>query len=260
MKKIIALLLSVFVLSCSIFVSAEDGFVSSPSGGQGPTLITGVISNPDCDARIVVTPFSQRDTLDADTLAALEAAFADICAAEDLTALNEDFASFVGSLGLAGGDLAVSDLFDLRYEGCTLHDSHGTYRISLTAENLSDFVGLLHCNDGVWQFVDNAAVSADGVLSFTVSGLSPFAIVVKTEDAAQKYLYGDVNFDGLVNSLDAAQVLKHDAQLISFEELALAVGDVNGDGTVNSLDAAQILKYDAKLIPVFSVGEWLVLE
>ncbi|MBE6678837.1 MAG: hypothetical protein E7597_08600, partial [Ruminococcaceae bacterium] len=31
----------------------------------------------------------------------------------------------------------------------------------------------------------------------------------------------------------------------------LAVADVNGDGTVNSLDAAQILKYDAKLITEF---------
>jgi len=62
---------------------------------------------------------------------------------------------------------------------------------------------------------------------------------------------GDVNGDGTVNSLDAAQTLKHDAKLITFEGDALVVGDVNGDGTVNSLDAAQILKFDAKLIYVF---------
>ncbi|MBE6677469.1 MAG: hypothetical protein E7597_01600 [Ruminococcaceae bacterium] len=62
---------------------------------------------------------------------------------------------------------------------------------------------------------------------------------------------GDVNVDGVINSLDGAQVLKHDAELIALDREGLAVADVNGDGTVNSLDAAQILKYDAKLITEF---------
>jgi len=64
-------------------------------------------------------------------------------------------------------------------------------------------------------------------------------------------LTGDANADGTVNSLDGAQVLKHDAELIALDREGLAVADVNGDGTVNSLDAAQILKYDAKLITEF---------
>ena len=62
---------------------------------------------------------------------------------------------------------------------------------------------------------------------------------------------GDVNADGVVNSLDAAQALKFDAFLIELSAQALAVADVNGDGTVNSLDAAQILKFDAQLITEF---------
>ncbi len=259
MKKLVALLLSVFAIACSVNVFAEEGFVSSPVGGQGPAIITGIISNPDCDAHIVVTPYSQRNGLPSHALAAIEAAFDDISATEDLSALNADFASLVASLGLVGGELAVSDLFDLSYVGCTIHDSHGLYNISLSADNLSNFVGLLHCNDGVWQLVDNASAD-DGVLNFSVSALSPFAIIVKTEGASQKFLYGDVNFDGTVNSLDAAQVLKQDAQLVSFEELALAVGDVSGDGRVNSLDAAQILKYDARLISVFPAGTWYIQE
>ncbi len=61
----------------------------------------------------------------------------------------------------------------------------------------------------------------------------------------------DVNFDGVANSLDAAQVLKYDAELV--DESALhnyygnTAGDVNFDGEINSLDAALILKYDAGL-------------
>jgi len=184
MKKIVALLLSVFVLTCSVSVFAADDFVSSPTGTQGPTLITGVISDPDCDAHIVVTPYSQRDTLPADTLAALEAAFTVITGEIDLTSLNDAFASHVASLSLNGDDLAVSDLFDVSYVGCTLHNSHGTYSITVSAANLDKFVGLLHNTNGAWDFVDNATVSEDNsTLSFTVSELSPFAIVVKTEDA-----------------------------------------------------------------------------
>ena len=65
--------------------------------------------------------------------------------------------------------------------------------------------------------------------------------------------YGDANGDGYIDSLDAAQVLKHDAMLIELDADALVRADVNGDGTVDSLDAAQILKYDALLIDSFSV-------
>ena len=62
---------------------------------------------------------------------------------------------------------------------------------------------------------------------------------------------GDVNFDGNINSLDAAYVLKYDAFMLTFDDAQLLVGDVNGDNTVNSLDAAQILKYDAMIIDRF---------
>lgn len=58
---------------------------------------------------------------------------------------------------------------------------------------------------------------------------------------------GDANGDGVVNSLDAAQILKHDAGLTELTDEQLAKADINGDGKVNSLDAALILKCDAGL-------------
>ncbi|MBE6677406.1 MAG: hypothetical protein E7597_01245 [Ruminococcaceae bacterium] len=75
-----------------------------------------------------------------------------------------------------------------------------------------------------------------------------------SEDVAD-VAYGDVNGDGQINSLDAAQTLKHDAKLITLDDAALTAADVNGDGEVNSLDAAQVLKFDAKLINIFPVEE-----
>ena len=66
-------------------------------------------------------------------------------------------------------------------------------------------------------------------------------------------LLGDVNLDGVVDSLDAAQVLKHDALIITLEGDGLLAADVNADGMVDSLDAALILKFDAGLITEFNV-------
>ena len=56
----------------------------------------------------------------------------------------------------------------------------------------------------------------------------------------------DANNDGECNSLDAALVLKYDAQMIE-ETNELLLCDMNSDGVVNSLDAAFILRYDARL-------------
>jgi len=71
------------------------------------------------------------------------------------------------------------------------------------------------------------------------------------ECTAHVYDPKDVNFDGTANSLDAAQVLKYDAELIDESVLhnyySNTAGDVNFDGEINSLDAAFILRYDAGL-------------
>ena len=50
---------------------------------------------------------------------------------------------------------------------------------------------------------------------------------------------GDVDGNGLVNALDAAEILK---KVVAGESIDAKVGDVDGNGTVNALDAAQILK------------------
>ena len=63
----------------------------------------------------------------------------------------------------------------------------------------------------------------------------------------------DVNGDNSLNSLDAAQILKYDADIINGETWqgcdGYTTGDFNNDGEVNSLDAAGILKFDANLLP-----------
>ncbi len=67
------------------------------------------------------------------------------------------------------------------------------------------------------------------------------ALTVTKEETG---LLGDVNTDGVVDSIDAAMILAYDVDNIDEEDLDLSVGDVSGDGVVDSIDAAMILAYD----------------
>lgn len=65
-----------------------------------------------------------------------------------------------------------------------------------------------------------------------------------------KWLLGDVNHDGVVDSYDAALMLQYDVLLIdeNTEGFYLTEGDTSGDGVVDSYDAALVLQYDVLLI------------
>lgn len=64
----------------------------------------------------------------------------------------------------------------------------------------------------------------------------------------QPYTLGDVNQDGLFNSLDALMALQIGAELIDYTETEKLSADVTRDGRVNSEDALRILQYGAELI------------
>ncbi|MCI0855903.1 MAG: dockerin type I repeat-containing protein, partial [Chloroflexi bacterium] len=58
---------------------------------------------------------------------------------------------------------------------------------------------------------------------------------------------GDVNEDGVANSVDASLILQLKAGLISSLPNESS-GDVNGDGALTSVDAALLLQFTAGLI------------
>lgn len=64
----------------------------------------------------------------------------------------------------------------------------------------------------------------------------------------QPYTLGDVNSDGLFNSMDALMALQIGAELIDYSETEKLAADVTREGVVNSLDALKILQYGAGLI------------
>lgn len=62
---------------------------------------------------------------------------------------------------------------------------------------------------------------------------------------------GDVNMDGTVSILDATEVQKGLAGLVSLNEYQSKLADVNKDGSVSIIDATQIQKYIAGIIDKF---------
>ena len=184
MKKVLAIcLMMVMVLSMSVNVfAASGGFVSSPSGNPAPTVVSFDPSDDGCTGRLVVTPYGDRNTLPSSLKDLIEKAYSDIANSDDLTKLNAELAKLAADKKIKGKDLAVSDLFDIHVTGCDYHDEHVDFDITLDADTLDRFEGLLHMNkDGVWELVADAEVINNGDhLKFSVDSFSPFAIVVNT--------------------------------------------------------------------------------
>lgn len=187
MKKVFSIVLAmVLTLALSVSVCAAPGqFVNSPSNNDAPKIISFERNNEDCTAELIITPYAERATLPAELKTLIEKAYSDIASSKDLTELNKDLADLAAAQKIDGPNLKVSDLFDIRYEGCENHGESHTFTIVLGAETLHRFVGLLHMNlNGEWELIKNAKVINNGeALTFTVSNFSPFAIVVDTSDA-----------------------------------------------------------------------------
>ena len=184
MKKAFAMVLvMVLALTMSVSVFAAPGrFVNSPSGNAAPVLISFERHNEDCTAELIITPYSERYTLPEALLDLIQRAYNEIVASKDLTTLHKDLADLAAAKKIKGVDLKVSDLFDVRYEGCETHDESHTFTIVLGANTLNRFVGLMRLKpNGEWELIKNAQIVDGGkALRFTISEMSTLAIVVDT--------------------------------------------------------------------------------
>lgn len=61
-------------------------------------------------------------------------------------------------------------------------------------------------------------------------------------------LLGDVNFDGVVDSVDALMTLRASMEMIEFSPRQIAAGDVYTDGRIMSNDALMLLRYAMGMI------------
>ncbi len=186
MKKLLAfLLMVVMVVTMTVAAHAADNsFLISPTLRPAPSLIGFKNVVEECLAEIIVTAYANRHLLPDSLKALIEEAYDILSNTKDLGTLNSKLAEYADKLNVSTSDFAVSDLFDIRMEGCDDHEGHGSFDITLAPESLKNFVCLLHFNNGQWDIVENAVVTNNGThLQFTADEFSPFAIVVNTKAA-----------------------------------------------------------------------------
>jgi len=219
MKKLFTIFLAlVMVLSLSTTVlAASDSFVSSPSNNRPPIIIDCENESEDCTANVVVIPFGERDKLSDSHKQEIQDAYDQIINSTDLSDLFTGLDSVL-TPGTITSDLGVSDLFNMHYTDCDLHNNHGKFKIELSTETLKGFVGLVQIVDGKWQTVTDATVEDGKYLSFTVKDLSTFAIVVDrtkaettspiTGSSVNSYVIGIVAFAVISATMVTVAVVK----------------------------------------------------
>ena len=184
MKKALVICL-VMVLAASLSISAlaiPGGFVSSPSGNRAPVVDVFKPLDEDCTASLIITIFGDRFNIPEDKRQPFEDAYNEIINSDDLADLNKDLADLANKLGIDSEKLGVSDLFDLSANGCEDHNGHKQYQVTLDADSLEHFVGLIYRDDdGKWHLIDDAKV-INGKLQFTAEGYYPYAIIVDTTE------------------------------------------------------------------------------
>lgn len=126
--------------------------------------------------------------------------------------------------------------------GCDRDGAIG-FRVTLKAKKnavLGDTTVSVN-GDGVFEVISGTA--SDGVCTEVGGKGDPLTVKVTAFDV----LLGDINDDGYVDNLDAANILKYDAGITNLSAEKVAQGDMNGDGALDNLDATIILKIDAGL-------------
>ncbi len=184
MKKALAICLAlVMAVSAAMMVfAAPGGFVSSPSGNEAPVIITVSYEDGSCNPKVVVTPYSERDTLEEEKEDDMNEAYDEIAANKNLSGLCSELSSVAAAKNIPVSRLAVSDLFDISAYHNGDHDFCGSITVKVGTEALRNFVALLHRDaDGTWEVVPGVIVNVEeGTITFSADDFSPYAIVVDT--------------------------------------------------------------------------------
>lgn len=180
MKKLITLALAL-IMAMTMTVAASAAFVSSPSASDGPVIEDIVNEDGEEVSNVVLTPYKDREDLDAEAKKDMEEAYDDIKGAEDLTDKVEGLEEAAKDAKADKEDLAVKDLFNLGTDDGKELD--GKVTITLKPEELKNFVALIVKNGDEWTVVEDVEFDKkNGTITFDAEELGTYAIVVNTAE------------------------------------------------------------------------------
>lgn len=147
-------------------------------------------------------------------------------AAVDLTLIQTQKLKTGGLAGTEGVQFTVSSA-----------DIPAGIAVSFKANFAGRFANLYKSVDGKLVFMGCAKLDSTGKATVPgIDGKGGYAVMLSELSA----LPGDMNNDGILNALDASEILKYAVGISAGANLAAA--DLNGDGTVNASDAAAVLR------------------
>lgn len=147
-------------------------------------------------------------------------------AAVDLTLIQTQKLKTGGLAGTEGVQFTVSSA-----------DIPAGIAVSFKANFAGRFANLYKSVDGKLVFMGCAKLDSTGKSTVPgIDGKGDYAVMLSELSA----LPGDMNNDGILNALDASEILKYAVGISAGANLAAA--DLNGDGTVNASDAAAVLR------------------
>ena len=165
---------------------------------------------------------------------------------------DEDFTDFVadeGGLQVVWGPES----------GFTSENITGAYPLTVNFNDQS-MQGTYPINSWNWHF-GNDSSSTDQNTSFTYLYPGEYDVTLRVEDefgladttispalVQVDTVFGDVSWNGVVQSFDASLILKHLVDIDPFSDLQVEVGDVNLSEDISTLDAYHILEYMVGLI------------
>lgn len=180
MKKLITLALAL-IMAMTMTVAASAAFVSSPSASDGPVIEDIVNEDGEEVSNVVLTPYKDREDLDAEAKKDMEEAYDDIKGAEDLTDKVEGLEEAAKDAKADQEDLAVKDLFNIGTDDGKELD--GKVTITLKPEELKNFVALIVKNGDDWTVVEDVEFDKkNGTITFDAEELGTYAIVVNTAE------------------------------------------------------------------------------
>ncbi len=147
-------------------------------------------------------------------------------ASTDLTLIQTQKLKTGGLAGTEGVQFTVSSA-----------DIPAGIAVSFKANFAGRFANLYKSVDGKLVFMGCAKLDSTGKATVPgIDGKGDYAVMLSELSA----LPGDMNNDGILNALDASEILKYAVGISAGANLAAA--DLNGDGTVNASDAAAVLR------------------
>ena len=130
----------------------------------------------------------------------------------------------------------------------------GNYPLVVNFTN-SSIAGTHEIKYSLWQ-IENESIYTDENLEYTFNYPGKYDVSLIVIDEIGQHdtttfeasvtvdtLYGDVNFDAFLTSIDVENILTHSIGGMPLDTIQIAVGDLDNDGTLSPFDGSLILQY-----------------